>query len=397
MNKQSFAALGVSPAVANTLAKRGIESPFAVQASVIPDALAGHDVLMKSPTGSGKTLALGVPLVDLIDAEDARAAALVLAPTRELVSQIVDEIRPLAAARALSIVSVYGGVGIEKQAKLARKAHIIVATPGRLEDLIGRGAVRLDRVRVLALDEADRMLDMGFRPAVDRIVNQVPRRRQTLFLSATLDGEAGRIAAEYTHNARRHEHAPKPDARADIEHRFLAVAHEDKLDSLVRALQGDDAGRSLVFVRTKRGADRLVKRLSKRGVHTAAMHGDKSQSQREKALRRFHQGGVAALVATDVAARGIDVDDITQVVNFDAPEDRDTYVHRIGRTGRAGRTGVGVTFVMHDQARDVGKIAHELRLHAQFEQSGLKASRPGTVRHGERRHPNSRRRRSRVR
>jgi ATP-dependent RNA helicase RhlE len=397
MNTQSFADLGVSPVVADTLAKRGIKSPFAVQASVIPDALAGHDVLVKSPTGSGKTLALGVPLVDLIDTGDARAAALVLAPTRELVSQIVDEIRPLAASRALSIAPVYGGVGIEKQAKLARKAHIVVATPGRLEDLIGRGAVRLDRVRVLALDEADRMLDMGFRPAVDRIVNRVPRRRQTLFLSATLDGEAGRIAAEYTENARRHEHAPKADSRADIEHRFLAVAHEDKLDSLVRALQGDDAGRSLVFVRTKRGADRLVKRLAKQGVHAAAMHGDKSQSQREKALRRFHQGSLAALVATDVAARGIDVDDITQVVNFDAPEDRDTYVHRIGRTGRAGRTGVGVTFVMHDQARDVGKIAHELRLHAQFEQSGLKASQPGTVRHGERRHPSRSRRRARVR
>src|SRR5215212_2230280 len=298
MNTKSFADLGVSPVVARTLAGRGLERPFPVQASVIPDVLAGHDVLVRSPTGSGKTLALGIPLVELIEASDARAAALVLAPTRELVSQIVEEIRPLAAARALSVAPVYGGVGIEKQAKLARKAHIVVATPGRLEDLIGRGDVRLDRVRVLALDEADRMLDMGFRPAVDRIVNQVPRRRQTLFLSATLDGEAGRIAAQYTRDARRHDHAPKADARADIEHRFLAVAHEDKLDSLVRVLRGDDSGRSLVFVRTKRGADRLVKRLGKRGVEAAAMHGDKSQSQREKALKRFHNGGVAALVAT---------------------------------------------------------------------------------------------------
>jgi superfamily II DNA/RNA helicase len=397
MNKQSFADLGVSPVVAASLRERGIESPFPVQASVIPDALAGRDVLVKSPTGSGKTLALGVPLVDLIDAADARAAALVLAPTRELVSQIVDEIRPLAAARALSVQSVYGGVGIERQAKLARRAHILVATPGRLEDLIGRGAVRLDRVRVLALDEADRMLDMGFRPAVDRIVRQVPRERQTLFMSATLDGEAGRIAEEYTHDARRHEHAPKRDARPDIEHRFQAVAHEHKLDSLVQALRGEDAGRTLVFVRTKRGADRLVKRLANRGVEAAAMHGDKSQAQRERALRRFHDGRLAALVATDVAARGIDVDGITQVVNFDAPVDRDTYVHRVGRTGRAGRTGVGVTFVMHDQADDVGRIAHALRLHAQFDQSGLKSSRPGSVRHGERRHPARGRRSARVR
>ncbi|MET0615864.1 MAG: DEAD/DEAH box helicase [Thermoleophilaceae bacterium] len=397
--------------VARTLTERGIQSPFPVQASVIPDALAGRDILVKSPTGSGKTLALGIPLVELINADDARAAALVLAPTRELVSQIVEAIRPLAEARALSVASVYGGVGIEKQAKLARRAHIVVATPGRLEDLIGRGAVRLDRVRMLALDEADRMLDMGFRPPVDRIVAQVPRDRQTFFLSATLEGEAGRIAAEYTRDARRHEHSPEPGAKADIDHRFLAVAHEDKLDSLVRALRGDDAGRTLVFVRTKRGADRLVKRLAKRGVEAAAMHGDKSQGQREKALRRFHDGRLSALVATDVAARGIDVDDVTQVINFDAPEDRETYVHRIGRTGRAGRTGVGVTFVMHDQARDVAKIAHELRLHSQFEESGLKGAGVGAGRqaaggargaalgsgHGERRHPTRRRRRAQVR
>jgi superfamily II DNA/RNA helicase len=362
MNKKSFADLGISPVVVRTLEERGIRSPFPVQASVIPDALAGHDVLVKSPTGSGKTLALGIPLVDLIDASDARAAALVLAPTRELVSQIVEAIRPLAVARALSVAAVYGGVGLEKQAKLARKAHIVVATPGRLEDLIDRGHVRLDRVRVLALDEADRMLDMGFRPPVDRIVARVPRERQTLFLSATLEGEAGRIAAEYTRDARRHEHSPQPGAKADIEHRFVAVAHEDKLDSLVRALRGDDAGRTLVFVRTKRGADRLVKRLSRQGVDAAAMHGDKSQNQREKALRRFHDGRLAALVATDVAARGIDVDDVTQVINFDAPEDRETYVHRIGRTGRAGETGVGVTFFKREEAKELRRIATELGL-----------------------------------
>jgi len=397
MNTHSFSDLGVSPVIAACLAKQGIESPFPVQASVIPDALAGHDLLVKSPTGSGKTLALGIPLIERIEPTDARAAALVLAPTRELASQTVDELRPLAAARALAVAAVYGGVGIERQAKLARVAHIVVATPGRLEDLLGRGAVRLDRVRVLALDEADRMLDMGFRPAVDRIVARAPTRRQTLFLSATLDGEAGRIAAEYTHDARRHDHAPRRGARPDIEHRFRAVAHEDKLDSLVRALGGEDAGRTLVFVRTKRGADRLVKRLAARGVDAAAMHGDKSQAQRARALRRFHKGDLAALVATDVAARGIDVDDITQVVNFDAPEDRDTYVHRIGRTGRAGRAGIGLTFVMHEQVHNVGRIAHDLRLHAQFEQSGLKSPQRGTGRHGERRHPARSRRRARVR
>jgi ATP-dependent RNA helicase RhlE len=214
---------------------------------------------------------------------------------------------------------------------------------------------------------------MGFRPAVERIVSRVPADRQTLFLSATLGGETGRLAREYTRDPRRHEHeAPRQD-RGKVRHRFLAVAHEDKLDSLVDTLRDDPGARSLVFVRTKRGADRLVKRLKARGVEAVAMHGDKSQSQRERALSRFEAGRVGALVATDVAARGIDVDDITHVINFDAPEDRDMYVHRVGRTGRAGRGGVGITFVMHDQAQDVGRIASDLRLHAQFAESGLSA------------------------
>ena len=374
MSKQSFADLGVSSAVARALSARGISAPFPVQAAVVPDVLAGHDVLVRSPTGSGKTLAFGIPVVDRLEAGDPRCAALVLVPTRELASQIVEELRDVAAARALSIAAVYGGVGIERQSKLARRAHIVVATPGRLEDLMARGAVRLDRVRVLVLDEADRMLDMGFRPAVERIVSRVPADRQTLFLSATLDGDAGRLARQYTRDPRRHEQeAPRQD-RGKVEHRFVAVAKEDKLDSLVEALREGPGARSLVFVRTKRGADRLVKRLKARGVDVVAMHGDKSQSQREKALSRFDEGRVNALVATDVAARGIDVDGITHVINFDAPEDRDTYVHRVGRTGRAGRRGIGITFVMRDQAHDVGRIASDLRLHAQFAESGLSAA-----------------------
>jgi superfamily II DNA/RNA helicase len=219
------------------------------------------------------------------------------------------------------------------------------------------------------------MLDMGFRPAVDRIVAQVPRDRQTLFLSATLEGEAGRIAREYTRDARRHEHAHKAERAADIEHRFMAVAHEDKLDSLVRVLHGDDAGRTLVFVRTKRGADRLVKRLRGHDVPALAMHGDKSQSQREKALARFESGHVDTLVATDVAARGLDVDDITHVINFDAPADHDGYVHRVGRTGRAGRQGVGVTFVASEQANDVHRIAQDLSLEREFAAAGISTAR----------------------
>jgi ATP-dependent RNA helicase RhlE len=375
MSVQSFADLGVSNAVAGALAARGISQPFPVQRSVVPDVLAGRDVLVKSPTGSGKTLAFGLPLVDRIDAAGkARPSALVLAPTRELAQQIVEELRDVAHARALSITAVYGGAGLEKQSRLARRSHILVATPGRLEDLIQRRAVTLEHVRILVLDEADRMLDMGFRPAVDRIVAQVPADRQTLFFSATLDGDAGRIARLYTSDARQHEQAAPVQKKADIEHRFVAVKHEHKLDELVAELRRDDNERSLVFVRTKRGADRLVKRLKARNVNAVAMHGNKSQGQRERALSSFERGHVDTLVATDVAARGLDVDDITHVINFDAPEDREGYVHRVGRTGRAGSTGIGVTFVMADQARDVGKIAHELRLHDEFGQTGFAVS-----------------------
>jgi ATP-dependent RNA helicase RhlE len=380
MSTQSFADLGVSETVSSALRARGIGTPFAVQRSVVPDVLAGRDVLVKAPTGSGKTLAFGAPLVERIQATDPRPTALVLVPTRELASQVTEALSIGARARALSVAAVYGGAGIERQSKLARRAHILVATPGRLEDLIARGTVRLDRVRVLVLDEADRMLDMGFRPAVDRIVAQTPADRQTLFLSATLEGEAGRIAAAYTRDPRRHEERPTEAARDLVEHRFLAVAHEDKLDSLVRELAGHERGRTLVFVRTKHGADRLVKRLSKRGVSAVAIHGNRSQPQREKALGRFHAGAIDVLVATDVAARGIDVDDVTHVINFDAPPDRDAYVHRVGRTGRAGRRGVGITLVTGEQAAVVGKIASDLRLHAQFAQSGLGEA--GGRRHG---------------
>jgi ATP-dependent RNA helicase RhlE len=400
----SFADLGVSDTVRRALDARGITTPFPIQRLVIGDVLAGRDVLAKSPTGSGKTLAFAVPISDRIEATDPRPSALVLAPTRELASQIVEAWRPLAHARALSVAAVYGGVGIEKQARLASRAHIVVATPGRLIDLLRRRALSLDRVGMLVLDEADRMLDMGFRPDVDRIVSTTPRDRQTLFFSATLDGEVGHIARAYTHEARRHEHAPPRERATDIEHRFVGVEHTAKLDRLVREL-GDVTGaragagraRVLVFVRTKRGADRLVKRLRAHDVEAAAMHGNKSQAQREKALARFENGRIDTLVATDVAARGIDVDGITHVINFDAPADRDGYVHRVGRTGRAGRSGVGITFVLPDQARDTARMAVALGLKREFERSGLRIDRadrtgpPGRS-NG---HPRSRRRTSR--
>jgi len=362
MSTESFADLGVSRAVISSLSAVGILEPFAIQRAVIGDAIAGRDVIAKSPTGSGKTLAFGIPLVERIRAEDPRPAALVLAPTRELATQIVDEIGRIAHTRALRITAVYGGVGLVKQAKDAATSHILVATPGRLEDLLARGAFTLDNVRVLILDEADRMLDMGFRPAIHRIVAACPQSRQTLFFSATLDGEAGRIAHQYAREPAIHQDGPAARrASAQIEHRFVQIADEHRVEALIREL-GRDRDLTLVFVRTKHGADRLVKRLAARGVKAVAMHGNKSQRQREQALARFESGAVDTLVATDVAARGIDVERISHVINFDPPADSETYVHRIGRTGRAGRPGIGITLLSPEQRHDVSKLAGHLDL-----------------------------------
>jgi ATP-dependent RNA helicase RhlE len=397
MKDATFASLGVSEVVVNELAERGIDKPFAVQSMVIPDVLAGHDVLAQSPTGSGKTLAFGVPMVERIKDSDARPSALVLAPTRELASQIVDDLRPIAHARALSIAAVYGGAGIVKQARLAGRAHILVATPGRLMDLIERRDVSLKQIRLLVLDEADRMLDMGFRPVVDKIVKMCARERQTLLFSATLQGEVGKVAKAYTSNPRRHEHAHSEERKGDVEHRFVTVAHEGKVGQLVSELKVAERGLTLVFVRTKRGADRLVKRLGSNNVRAVAMHGDKSQGQRERALANFEGGVVDTLVATDVAARGIDVAGITHVINYDIPATREDYVHRIGRTARAGASGVGVTLVTHDQKRELAGMIGGLGLHRELELGGLTASsssrskgagqRPGASRNRRRRAP----------
>jgi ATP-dependent RNA helicase RhlE len=356
----SFAELGVSRAVVDALADQNVTAPFAVQSLVIEDVLAGRDVLTRSPTGSGKTLAFGIPLVDRIQADGPRPAALILAPTRELATQIATDLRAVAHARALRITAVYGGVGLVKQGRDAANSHIIVATPGRLEDQLARGAFRLDRIRMLILDEADRMLDMGFRPAVNRIVAACPRERQTLFFSATLDGDTGRAARDYTQNPVMRQHGgAERRAAAEIEHRFVSVSGEAKIEALISELEGD-RDLTLVFVRTKRGADRLVKRLDARGVAAVAMHGNKSQRQREKALAQFENGIVDTLVATDVAARGIDVTGVSHVINFDAPDGHESYVHRVGRTGRAGRSGIGITFVDAHERADVRRLAGTL-------------------------------------
>jgi superfamily II DNA/RNA helicase len=374
-----FRSLGVSGAVADLLAGRGIETPFQIQALTIPEALRGGDVLAKSPTGSGKTLAFAIPIVERLDPNGRRPGALVLVPTRELCVQVTEEF-DLIAANRLKVASVYGGVPLGAQAKRAKDAHVIVATPGRLQDLVDRRLVSIDDVRILVLDEADRMLDMGFKPQVDRLVRRLSEQRQTMFFSATLDGEVGELARRYTHFPARFEgELPAERRTGEIDHRFVPVTSDNKVSTLVELLNEDQRGLALVFVRTKAGADRLVEKLRRHEVDAVAIHGDKGQAQREKALARFDSGKVKTLVATDVAARGLDVDDITHVINFDPPEEPDVYTHRVGRTGRAGRGGVGITLVLPEQQAEVSRVA---RLQGQveaYEEAGLTLAKPKLV------------------
>ena len=372
---QSFRELGVSPTVVDALAARSIHEPFRIQALVLPDALAGLDVLAKSPTGSGKTLAFALPIVERTTAADSRPSALILVPTRELAAQVSAELESLVPAKGLKVAAVYGGVPLNAQAKRAKSAHILVATPGRLQDLAERRLVDLSHVRVLVLDEAVRMLDMGFQPQVDRIVRKLPRNRQTMFFSATLDGPVGELARDYTNSPSRFEAALAEEQEpGEIEHEFVPVTADTKVETLVKHINSSD-GLTLVFVRTKRGADKLVQKLTRQNVSAVAMHGDMSQGARERALARFESGKVTTLVATDVAARGLDLDDITHVINFDPPGEDKDYVHRTGRTGRAGRSGKAITLVLPEQQAETSHVARRLGHRAQFEGAGMESAR----------------------
>ncbi len=372
MSKESFSGLGVSEPIVAALERRSIHTPFSIQALVLPDALAGNDVLAKSPTGSGKTLAFAVPIVQRLDAADNRPSALVLVPTRELAVQVAEEFEAIGRAEGLRVTAVYGGTSVSAQGKAAKSSHIIVATPGRLQDLANRRLVKLDDIRILVLDEADRMLDMGFQPQVDAIVRRLPRKRQTMFFSATLDGEVAELARAYTHNPSRVDgRLPGAVEVGETDHRFVGVTADSKVETLVEIL-GHDEGLTLVFVRTKRGADRLVQRLRRHGVKAAAMHGDMGQGARERALAQFEAGKVKTLVATDVAARGLDLDNISHVINFDPPADSTGYTHRVGRTARAGRDGTGITLVLPEQQAEVSHVARRLGEHGQFEEQGMR-------------------------
>jgi len=269
---------------------------------------------------------------------------------------------------------------VKEQAKGADKAHILIATPGRLDDLVERRLVDLGAVRIFVLDEADRMLDMGFQPQVDRIVRYLPKDRQTMFFSATLDGAVGRIAAVYTRNPVRHEIESEGQTVEEADHRFVPVDAHGKLAMLIELARAEEeTGLTLVFVNTKRHVETLARQLRNEGVPTVTMHGDMTQQAREKALQRFEDKHVGVLIATDVAARGLDLDDITLVVNYDPPQDDKGYVHRVGRTARAGRAGVSVTFVTPDQLGDVSRMAARLDLHEEFELEGMKVAPPRTV------------------
>ncbi len=375
----TFPQLGVSAVVADALAARGITAPFPIQVLVMEDALAGRDVLAKSKTGSGKTLAFALPIVErLTPGAGQRPQALVLVPTRELASQVVREFDDVARAKNMKVAAAYGGVSIREQANAIRTADILVATPGRLEDLCDRGQVRLTGIRILILDEADRMLDMGFEPQVAAIVRRIPKERQTMFFSATLEGAVGQLAARYTNSPVFHEVVADRATVDEAGHRFIPVSEHGKVDALIELLLAEP-GLALVFCKTKRGADRLAMKLKQKGLSVAAMHGDLSQQQRERTLVRFRTGKVSTLIATDVAARGWDVENIAHVINYDPPADDNGYVHRVGRTARAGASGMGVTLVTPSQQGDVSRMAARLQLGEEFEAEGMVVAPPRLV------------------
>jgi superfamily II DNA/RNA helicase len=356
----TFDALGVSPDLVAALRERGIEQPFPIQQLTIPDALAGRDVCGKAKTGSGKTLAFGLPILQRDGrAEPGRPRALVLVPTRELALQVRDELAPLAARRDLRVEAIYGGARMEQQARaLADRVDVAVATPGRLIDFIGRKQVDLRDVTQVVIDEADRMADMGFLPQVEWILRHIPGEHQTLLFSATLDGMVDTLIQRYQREPAMHEVASTQVTVEEMEHRFLKVHEMDKVR--VAAAIARPATRAIMFVNTKRSADRLARALCAEGVRARAIHGDLRQRERERALSDFASGGLRVLVATDVAARGIHVDEVDLVVHFDPPEDHKTYLHRSGRTARAGESGLVVTLVLWNQELEVKRLMRRL-------------------------------------
>jgi len=353
----TFAELGVPADLVSTLKARGVHSPFPIQDLTVPDGLAGRDLSGRAPTGSGKTLAFGIPIAARIGrAAPRKPRALVLVPTRELAAQVCGELLWLGRPRKLRVAAVYGGTGFGNQLKALRHGvDVLVACPGRLTDLVERNEVDLDAVEIVVVDEADRMADMGFLPVVQRLLDRTPKSRQTLLFSATLDGAVNTLIRRYQRDPVRHL---LPEAPLLAEHLFWKAERDDRVQLTADVIKA--AGPTIVFCRTKHGTDQLAKRLARIGVRVEAIHGNRSQGQRERALAAFSNGKVDALAATDVAARGIHVDDVACVLHFDPPNDAKDYTHRSGRTARAGASGVVVSLVGRDQARDVAGLQRAL-------------------------------------
>ncbi len=381
---KSWTALGVPERIVAGLLKRGIAEPFPVQAATIPESLMGLDICGKAPTGSGKTLAFGIALaVKVVKAKPGRPHGLVLVPTRELAAQVAKEVAMLCAGGGITVAAVYGGAGYGPQVKAARAASIVVATPGRLEDLMKRRDLDLGAVALVVIDEADRMADMGFMPAVKRIMRTIPGGRQTLLFSATLDGDVDNLIREFQRVPKKHQVAAAENG-GEIEHLFWNVNRDERTKMVAEIANHYE--RAIVFCRTKHGSDRLAGNLESIGVETCVIHGNRSQAQRERALEQFRRGKATVMVATDVAARGIHIDAVPVVVHFDLPEDPKDYIHRSGRTGRAGEKGVVISFVDKSTRRSTTQLTKNMPFDVvfvdpQFVDTSMPAQspRPGSI------------------
>ena len=344
--------------VQKALEEMGFEEPTPIQKEAIPVALEGHDIVGQAQTGTGKTAAFGIPIVEGISPKERGVKALILTPTRELAIQVAHEISLIGKYKGVSAYPIYGGVSIEKQASILRRGRnqVIVGTPGRVKDLINRGILRLDRVRYAVLDEADQMLDMGFIEDIEEILSKTPKEKQTMLFSATMPYEIRRLIDNYLKPGYKFVKVGKQLITPKVRQRVLLVRTEDKLKALEKLLKEHKGTATIVFVKTKRDAADVERELQKRGIDAKAIHGDLTQRQREFVMKSFREGKVKTLVATDVAARGIDIKDVGLVINYELPENPESYVHRIGRTGRAGREGVAISLVADGEKRRMYRI-----------------------------------------
>ena len=358
---QTWSDLGVDKDICEVLLERAITSPFPIQTLTIPDALSGRDVCGKAKTGSGKTLAFGIPMIQNLKKAQTKLRGLILVPTRELATQVREELEPLSNSKGMEIAAIYGGANIDEQIRIIKKGvDMVVATPGRMIDLLERQEINVKELEIVVVDEADRMADMGFLPQVEWILRKVERKHQTLLFSATLDGAVNSLIQRYQTDPTMHEVEAEEITVEEMTHRFIHVHQRDKVK--VAAAISRPVSRTLMFSNTKAGCDRLVKKLLDEGIRAQAIHGDLRQNIREKALDRFAQGKLPVLVATDVAARGIHVNDVEVVIHYDPPSDHKTYLHRSGRTARAGTKGLVVTLSLWDEELVVKRLQKRVGL-----------------------------------